>query len=163
MLACVDVHYRDPGAVAACVLFNDWDASASIEEHVAHVDAVAAYEPGAFFKRELPCVLAALRLAKAKIDLVIVDGYVDVAPGRLGLGRHLFEAIDTPVVGVPNTKYLAATHAIEVLRGHSTRALYVTATGLDPHLAADSVRRMAGSHRIPDILRRTDALSRQMT
>jgi deoxyribonuclease V len=50
-----------------------------------------------------------------------------------------------------------------VLRGTSARPLYVTATGMPRADAADLVRRMAGQHRLPDALRRADALARTGT
>jgi deoxyribonuclease V len=47
-----------------------------------------------------------------------------------------------------------------VLRGTSARPLYVTAAGMPSAGAADQVRQMAGPHRLPDALRRADALAR---
>ena len=66
-----------------------------------------------------------------------------------------------PVIGVAKTAFRPATHAVPVLRGGSARPLYVTAAGLPLASAADLVRRMAGRYRLPDALRRADALSRQ--
>jgi deoxyribonuclease V len=76
------------------------------------------------------------------------------------LGRHLFNALQVPVIGVAKTKFAKATHAIEVMRGESKTPLYVTAAGIDPQTPAESVRRMAGAYRIPDALRRVDRLCR---
>jgi deoxyribonuclease V len=56
--------------------------------------------------------------------------------------------------------FRTATHAIAVRRGTSARPLYVTATGMSRADAADLVRHMVGPHRIPDALRRADALAR---
>nr|BFF18546.1 hypothetical protein GCM10025730_20670 [Promicromonospora thailandica] len=64
------------------------------------------------------------------------------------------------MLGVAKTRFRAATHATEVLRGRSARPLYVTATGMAPADAAELVRSMAGAGRLPDALRRVDRLAR---
>ena len=59
--------------------------------------------------------------------------------------------------GAPaKTSFRAATHAVEVVRGDSQRALYVTAIGVPVEPMAALVRRMTGAHRIPDALRRVE-------
>jgi deoxyribonuclease V len=158
----VDVHYPDAGgARAALVVAEEPTFGTVTEEHVAELSTVEAYSPGMFFVRELPAIIAVLA-ETADLNLVIVDGYVDLDPdGRKGLGAHLREHITAAVVGVAKTPFRTATHAPSVHRGGSTRPLYVTAVGIDPSDAAAMVSAMAGAHRIPDALRRVDALSRQ--
>lgn len=56
---------------------------------VVSIANVAPYEPGSFSRRELPCVLAVLADVPGPKAVLIVDGDVDTAPGRLGLGRPL--------------------------------------------------------------------------
>lgn len=60
----------------------------------------------------------------------MVDGYVDLDPGgRPGLGARLHAGLGggVPVIGVAKTAFRTATHAAQVIRGHSARPLYVTA------------------------------------
>ncbi len=57
MIACVDVDYRDLGAVAACVCFEHWDDSRPVLESAIEIHGVEPYEPGRFYRRELPCIL----------------------------------------------------------------------------------------------------------
>jgi deoxyribonuclease V len=129
-------------------------------EHVVKVPEVAPYWPGEFYLRELPPILSVLAERPA-LDLLVVDGYVDLDPhGRKGLGAHAHAAIGVPVIGVAKTAFATAGHAIPVLRGRSARPLYVTAAGLRPEEAARLVAEMAGPFRIPDGLRRADALAR---
>jgi deoxyribonuclease V len=65
-----------------------------------------------------------------------------------------------PVIGVAKTAFRAAIHAVPVVRGDTAaRPLYVTAAGMSRHQAADLVRHMAGRYRLPDALRRADALA----
>ncbi|MGW6131004.1 endonuclease V [Cellulomonas sp. NPDC055163] len=157
-----DVHYPDAGgAVAALVVAEDPELSTVLSEHVAFVEHVAPYEPGAFFERELPALRAVLGGVDA-LDLLVVDGYADLDPeGRPGLGAHVHAELGVPVVGVAKTRFRAASHAIEVPRGTAARPLYVTAAGMPAELAAALVSAMAGPHRIPAALRRVDAIARR--
>ena len=87
--------------------------------------------------------------------------YADLDPGgRPGLGARAHAEFGVPVIGVAKSAFRTATHAVPVLRGTSARPLYVTAAGMPRIEAADLVRRMAGRHRLPDALRRADALAR---
>lgn len=157
----VDVHYPDEGgARAALVAAADRRFLAVTAEYVAELETVDEYEPGAFYKRELPAIEAVLALA-GPVSLVVVDGYVDLDPdGRPGLGAHVHEATGLPIVGVAKTAFRWATHAARVVRGAATRPLFVTAVGLPVEEAAQMVEAMAGAYRIPDALRRVDALAR---
>ncbi|MEV4621231.1 endonuclease V [Asanoa sp. NPDC049573] len=156
----VDVHYPDEGgARAALVVADDPLFATIVEERVAVVDAVPAYRPGFFFERELPAIRAVL----APVDLLVIDGYVDLDPaGRPGLGARVHAEIGKPVIGVAKTAFRSATHAVPVVRGTGARPLYVTAAGLPVGDAAALVSAMAGPHRIPDALRRVDRLARSV-
>ncbi|MFV2020732.1 hypothetical protein [Micromonospora sp. LOL_023] len=73
---------------------------------------------------------AALVVAATPLDVLVVDGYVDLDPhGRPGLGRHVHDALGTAVVGVARTSFQSAARAVAVHRGGSTRPGYVTAAG----------------------------------
>src|SRR5262249_54353360 len=143
-------------AVAACVLFAGWADEAPALERVHRVAGVAPYQPGQFYKRELPCLLVVLGTIDAPVGGGVIDGYVWLGEGRPGLGAHLYEALGrrVPVVGVAKTRFASAT-ALEVARG-GARPLYVTAAGLDPAVAAGHVLGMHGPHRIPTLLKRVD-------
>jgi len=80
--------------------------------------------------------------------------------GRPGLGAHAHAEFGIAVIGVAKSRFRTATHAVPVLRGSSVRPLFVTAAGMPAVDAADLVRRMVGRHRLPDALRRADALAR---
>lgn len=163
MIACVDVDYREPGAVAACVVFGAWTDARPASEAVVELDRVEPYEPGRFYRRELPCLLAVLGALPQPPRTVVVDGYVWLGDeGEPGLGAHLYEALDrrAAVVGVAKTRFRDAGAAREVLRGGSRHPLYVTAAGMDANEAARHVREMHGPFRIPTLLKRVDQLCR---
>ena len=161
MFAAVDVHYPPSGgARAALVAASDAAFSSITCEKTVFVAEVAAYQPGSFYKRELPPLRAVLT-GVDDVGLLVIDGYVDLDPaGRPGLGAHVHEEFGIPVIGVAKTRFASATHAVPVLRGTAARPLYVTAAGLPAADAADLVRAMAGKFRFPDALRRVDALAR---
>jgi deoxyribonuclease V len=161
VFAAVDVHYPPTGgARAALVMASDATFSAITSEKTVHIEHVAPYQPGEFYRRELPPLRAVL-LGVDALDLLIVDGYVTLDPdGRPGLGAHAHAEFGVPVIGVAKTKFAPATHAIPVLRGSAAKPLYVSSAGIPPLDAADLVRAMAGNFRLPDALRRADTLAR---
>ncbi len=161
LIACVDVDYRGETAVAAGVWFSGWSASEAETEVATTLSEVAPYQPGAFYRRELPCLLAVL-VRGPGADVVVVDGYVWLGPARPGLGAHLYTALGerTVVVGVAKSRFAGATDAIPVYRGSSRSPLYVTAAGVSVTEAAGWVTRMHGPYRLPSLLKRVDQLAR---
>ena len=124
MLACVDVSYGsgDPRAprvapvgatavpehaTAACLVWSAWGNAMEKRALTARVEDVAPYVPGAFYQRELPCLLEVLRRVEAPLEVVVIDGYVwlsaDRRPGllvaRLGLA-HLRGAAASRYAGL---------------------------------------------------------------
>jgi deoxyribonuclease V len=162
VIYALDVDYRDDGAGhVALAGFTQWTDARPAIERVTVVSPVAPYEPGAFYKRELPCLLAALALVAAP-TCVVVDGHVWLrALDDAGLGARLYEALHgaAPVVGVAKQAFADGV-AQPVLRGASKQPLWVSAVGVDVSEACDHVRAMHGEHRIPTLLRRVDALCR---
>ncbi len=161
VIACVDVHYEDKkGARAALVAVDRWDEPTARERRLVIVPDVAPYEPGSFFKRELPCILAVIGALGNVPDIVLVDGHAWLDGNRPGLGARLLDAeprIKT-VVGVAKTLF-KGSKATPVLRGKSGTPLYVDEAG--EHVDAPArIAEMAGSSRIPTLLGLVDALAR---
>ena len=163
MLACLDVDYRPDVTVAACVLFRDWADAVEASHLIDRGPPAAPYEPGQFYRRELPHLLRVLSAVKEPLEAIVVDGYVWLGEDKPGLGAHLHEALHrtVPVIGVAKTAYVTTGPAIPVLRGQSLRPLFVTAVGLGTGTAADYVRRMHGASRLPTLLSRVDRLCRE--
>ena len=162
MIAAFDVHYREGGpASAAAIVFDDFSDRAPAAEHHAVIAAPAAYVAGAFYRRELPCILALLEQIEIPPTTLIVDGYVMLGL-KPGLGQHLFETLECriPVIGVAKSRFRRAPAHV-VLRGTSRSPLYVTAAGMDADAAAENIERMHGNDRIPTLLRHVDRLARE--
>jgi deoxyribonuclease V len=162
MLACLDVDYRSEVTVAACVLFREWADAAEASHVVERGPPAAPYEPGQFYRRELPHLLKVLGEVREPLEAVVIDGYVWLGEEKAGLGAHLYEALGRrlPVIGVAKTAFHSSGLAVPVLRGRSQRPLFVTAVGLEASVAAAHVRRMHGPSRIPTLLGRVDRLCR---
>jgi deoxyribonuclease V len=160
--AAADVHYPASGGARAALVRSGDPAFPEIRARkTAFVPHAAPYRPGRFFEREMPPLRAVLA-GITGIELLVIDGYVDLDPdGRPGLGAHVHAELGIPVIGAAKTRFAAAAHAVPVLRGHATRPLYVTAAGLPAADAAELIRRMSGPFRLPDALRLVDALSRE--
>lgn len=162
MIAAFDVQYfEDVCASAAAVLFSDYRDAEPAAEYTRFLTSTAAYQPGEFYKRELPCILRLLAQVEETLDEVVIDGYVKLG-NRPGLGQHLFDIFDgrIPVIGVAKTKFKGASGAW-VLRGKSRQPLYVTAAGADLQEASERIRTMHGNYRIPTLLKRVDCLARE--
>jgi deoxyribonuclease V len=168
MLACVDVAYGESIASAACLVFRTWVDSAAVEHVVAEAPLAEPYRPGEFFRRELPAILAVLELINAKLEIIVVDGYVWLGAARPGLGARLYRALNEriPVVGVAKNRWAAPgpvdgwRRTIPVVRGRSAKPLFVTSAGLDVGIAAALVASMHGKYRVPTLLAAVDRLAR---
>ena len=165
----LDVDYAGTGARAAAVLAESWDAESPISTYVQDIEAVAPYESGLFYRRELPCLLAVLRRLPVAPGTIVIDGYVWLSSARRpGLGARLYEALGgaTPVVGIAKRVFAGLESCAEVvwvIRGASRQPLFVTAVGIEAAVAARCVRRMAGRHRLADMMRLVDQLARRRT
>ncbi|MGH2900976.1 MAG: endonuclease V, partial [Solirubrobacteraceae bacterium] len=110
MHLAIDVHYADDGVTVGAVGFARWTDAVPCAEW-AHRDPSppALYQPGEFFRCELPHAVRAAVLARAShpIDTIVVDAHVWLEPGRPGLGAHLFTALGAavPVIGVAKSAY----------------------------------------------------------
>jgi hypothetical protein len=93
----VDVYYPASGGARAALVLSGDPAFAEIRARkTALVPHVAPYRPGRFFERELPPLRAVLADV-TRIELLVIDGYVDLDPhGRPGLGARLHAELGIP-------------------------------------------------------------------
>lgn len=156
----LDVHYKDEECMVAGVGFSDFTTAWGSEAVLTIPGPPEPYEPGQFYRRELP--LLQRFLAGRDVAGVVVDGFVWLAEDRPGLGAHLRSAIPgIDVIGVAKTGFRGSEGvALPVLRGESTKPLWVTAEGVGVAQAAGWVQGMHGEFRLPTLLKRVDALCR---
>ncbi len=160
----IDVDYRKEYALVAGVMFKHWQDSMPVEQFAIPVHDIAEYEPGAFYKRELPCILKLLNKLDELPEFIVIDGYVYLdGTQRAGLGKHLHDAIEGKaiVIGVAKTRFKDISVEFEVFRANSQRPLYVTAIGISSEEAKPLIENMHGQYRIPTMLKLVDQLSKQ--
>jgi deoxyribonuclease V len=166
MLVALDVAYGESQGYAVAVAFPDWASDAVSAVYTATIEQVPAYEPGAFYKRELPCLLAVLaQVNLAEVSCLVIDGYVTLGPdSRPGLGTHLYHTLGghLPIIGVAKTRFAGVGPQVApVLRGQSANPLYVSSIGIALAEAATLVQQMHGSYRFPTLLKHLDDLTKK--
>ena len=163
----VDVHYDESNQLgrAAAVVFRNWDDPAPFSTGLLEGKRLEPYQSGQFFRRELPFLEPLIRAQQRKYSLetILVDGYVDLAPGEAGLGRRLYYCLNgtAEVIGVAKRPFSCAP-SVAIHRGKSKRALWISSTD-NSHRAACWIQTMHGHYRIPTLLRQVDQLSRATT
>ena len=108
MIALLDVHYKEEEANAAAVVIDRWSTDRPFREYRLLIPEVAPYEPGSFYKREMPCLIQLLATIEEEIDCLVIDGFVWLdAEKKPGLGAHLsnYYRGHIPVIGVAKTPY----------------------------------------------------------
>ncbi len=164
MLLAVDVQYDDAADQAgiAALVFDSWQSS-SFEHCLTTTHShLETYEPGFFYRRELPCLMPVVSQAceQYPIDIIIIDGFVDLGIDKPGLGRYVFEALNEaiPIIGVAKNPF-TASGALPVIRGDSRKPLWISSTH-DVQLAAQQVGLMHGRYRLPTLLKEVDSRAR---
>lgn len=161
-IACFDVYYYREHACACCLVCEIEPYERVLSRYGVKVKPVDPYIPGEFYRRELPCILKVYERVKEEIDLILVDGFVFLEDIRKGLGEHLYEALHgkIPVIGVAKTFYRGCRNYWEVYRGMSGRPLFVSSIGVGLPYAAELIKNLKGTGRLPDLLKEVDRLSR---
>jgi len=167
MIFAFDTYYYGNKAKTVALAFNSWHSSQALEVYSEILEDVDEYIPGEFYKRELPCILSLLKqIEPALIDLIIVDSFVFLDDQEaLGLGGHLYNALSgsIPVIGVAKTNFATIDQKkAQVFRGESKLPLYVTAIGIDLSSAAENIRNMHGTFRMPTLLKRLDDFTKDI-
>ncbi|PKF76172.1 endonuclease V [Chryseobacterium sp. PMSZPI] len=165
MIYAFDTYYYENYANTVCIAFKDWNSANETEIFTEQTPISSAYESGAFYKRELPCIVSLLKKIVLKQgDIILVDGYVSLDDnGKMGLGGYLYEALNRqyPVVGVAKNEFTAPdAQRRKVYRGESKTPLFLTAKGVDVDEIKHNVEQMYGEFRIPALLKKLDQLSR---
>lgn len=166
MIYFFDTFYGENYAKTAAVGIDEWSSSRPVFELTDVVNEVNEYESGAFYKRELPCLLNIINKMNVDPinDILVIDGYVVLSDqGKLGLGGYLYNELNgkIPVIGVAkNNFYTLNRLKKEIIRGKSKKPLFITSLGIDLDEAYSKVLEMHGEYRLPTILKRVDLKSR---
>ncbi len=160
---CMDVDYRADHALAAGILFDDWESDTIIQTFSANIEEVAPYQSGQFYKRELPCLTQLIDQLPALPTVLIVDGYVYLDDQqKMALGAYLWEQYgrQAAVIGVAKKRFKGNQATAEITRGSSKTPLFITSAGIELNIAATHIQNMHGNFRIPTLLKQVDQLCR---
>jgi deoxyribonuclease V len=166
MIVAIDVHYKENTAKAVGALIQNWGDAAAVQHVISYIGSVEEYEPGAFYKRELPCIMDVLnQIDLSAVTYIVVDGFVVLDDmGKPGLGAYVYESLNhkVPVIGVAKSNFHQnLKNVIPVLRGESNNPLYVTAVGIDLQQAAGFIKSMHGEFRLPAVLKEMDRITKE--
>jgi len=166
MIYAFDTYYYEDFAKTVCIAFEDWSSEKESKIFTEKSEIISDYESGAFYKRELPCILSLLSEIELKEnDVIIVDGFVTLDDdGKIGLGGYLYQSLNQkiPVVGIAKNDFSAPDERRRaVLRGESKTPLFLTAMGIDVDEIKPKVEKMHGLYRIPTLLKKLDQLTRE--
>lgn len=165
MIYAFDTYYYPDFAYTVCLAFESWTDEKETFIFTEKTAVAPAYESGAFYKRELPCILSLLEKIDLKPgDVIVVDGYVTLDDnGKTGLGGYLYEALkkQVPVVGIAKNELAAPDSKRKAIcRGESKTPLFLTTAGTEPESMVGNIKNMHGNFRIPSLLKRLDQLTR---
>ena len=88
MIAVVDAAYGNEASAAACVMAAGWESGAAISEFTHRDGPAADYQPGEFYRRELPLIVSVLAMLPRKPDIVAdaaQQGPAALQPQRAGV------------------------------------------------------------------------------
>ncbi len=161
MILAFDSYYYNNKAKTVCVAFENWQDAKPAQIYSEIIEGVADYEPGSFYKRELPCILSLLKkIDVSDIESIIIDGFVVLDDkGKLGLGGYLYKKLEAkiPIIGVAKSNFFSNKNLVkQLLRGESKKPLFITAMGLNLDLAYHFVQSMHGKYRMPTLLQILD-------
>ncbi|MGE6395371.1 endonuclease V [Chryseobacterium scophthalmum] len=166
MIYAFDTFYYEDFAKTVCIAFENWTSETESFIYSENTEISSDYESGAFYKRELPCILSLLKKIDLKNgDLIIVDGYVTLDnSGKIGLGGYLYESLNKkyPVIGIAKNGFASEDDLRKtVFRGESKTPLFLTVVGIDTNDIKTKVENMYGAYRMPTLLKKLDQLTRE--
>lgn len=166
MILAFDTYYFENKAITVGIGFLSWQDEKPLQIYSEILEGIAEYEPGSFYKRELPCIVSLLKTIElSEIELIIVDSYVQLDDnGKLGLGGHLYEKLDQkiPVIGVAKSGYHQnKINNKALLRGKSKNPLYISAIGIELNIAFEYIKSMHGEYRMPTLLQILDSKTKE--
>lgn len=165
MILAFDTYYFENNAKTVCLAFGNWSDPKELDIFSETLENVNEYIPGELYKREMPCILSLLqKIDYPNIEAIIIDGFVFLDDnGKLGLGGHLYEALNQkiPIIGVAKSNFATINRKKkELYRGQSNNPLYITSIGIDLDNATEKIRSMCGQYRMPALLKELDKLTK---
>lgn len=171
MILAFDTYYYDNKAKTVAIAFENWTDPKPTHIFSEILENIADYEPGAFYKRELPCIISLLQVINndetmdQSIEAIIVDGFVYLDDDqKLGLGGYLAAYLShkIPIIGVAKSDFRGIERLKQsLLRGESLNPLFITSFGIDLSTATSLIKKMEGQYRMPTLLKLLDTTTKE--
>lgn len=101
----IPIEENDKEYGLACLVVIDWENLQVVEEVSFHDEIRVLYLPGFLAFRELPLILAAVKLLKIKPDLCMFDGSAYLHPRHMGIATHASFFLGKPTIGIAKNDY----------------------------------------------------------
>ncbi len=168
MKLAFDVYYYENKAKTVAVCFKNWSDVQPDRVYSEILENVEEYQPGKFYKKELPCIISLLKQINIEnITEIIVDSFVILDDkGKNGLGGYLYEHLERkiPVIGVAKSDFVQnKINKQEIYRGLSKKPLYISALGIGLELASKNILNMEGEYRMPTLLKYLDTMTKEIS
>jgi deoxyribonuclease V len=181
LIASVDAAFTKNQVFAAACLFSFPELG--LLDEACFVSPISfPYIPGYLSFREGEAIIHALRLLKAKPDLILVDGQGIAHPRGLGIASHIGVLLDLPTIGCAKSRLVGEFEDPGWKRGDFVPLFfrekivgavvrtrdYVRPLFISPghkvslENSVEIVLQTTGGFRIPEPLRRADFLSKQV-
>ncbi len=180
VIVAVDAAFSETRAFAAACMFTFPDLTL-MAEAIADAPVTFPYVPGYLTFREGPAIVAALKRLTTRPDLILVDGQGIAHPRSIGIASHLGVLLDMPTVGCAKSRLVGdydepgsrrGDWSLLVREGKVIGTVLRTRDRVRPVFvspghkvsigdAVEIVLACAARYRIPEPLRRADALSRK--
>ena len=181
IIAGIDAAFTDDRIVAVACLFTYPDLKPLEDAHAAR-KITFPYVPGFLSFREGPAIIRAANRLSVRPDLILFDGQGIAHPEGLGIASHIGIVLAIPSIGCAKSRLTGEYNEPGAKKGNQSRLFYKgkaigkvlrTRDNVKPlfvspgHMmdiegAVSIVMQCVGKYRIPEPIRRADALSKKL-
>lgn len=179
-IAGVDAAFTDTKVIAAACLYS-FPQLVPLEDAVAAENITFPYIPGLLSFREGPAIMRAIQKLTTKPDLLLCDGQGIAHPEGMGIASHIGVLLDLPAIGCAKSRLVGDHKEPGKVKGSAALLTYHNKTVgtvlrtranvkpvfvspghlIDRKGAVSIIFQCVGKYRLPEPIRRADALSKK--
>lgn len=181
IIAGVDASFLDDKVIGVACLYA-YPEITPLEDAYAFTEVTFPYIPGFLSFREGPVIIEALKKLKIEPHVILFDGQGIAHPKGLGIASHIGVILDIPTIGCAKSRLIGeykqpgikkgkasslkyhgnVVGAVVRTRGHVKPVFVSPGHRIDLKASIQIVLRCARRYRIPEPVRRADALSKKI-
>jgi deoxyribonuclease V len=181
LIAGVDAAFTEKKIIAAACLYT-FPELIPIEDAFATENISFPYIPGLLSFREGPAIIRAIQKLTSKPDLLLCDGQGIAHPSEMGIASHIGILLDIPSIGCAKSRLVGDYKEPGTEKGRAAVLAYHNRTVgtvlrtrenvkpvfvspghlIDQKWAVNIVLNCVGKYRLPEPIRRADALSKRV-